>query len=211
MLDNYTRLENGVIKQNNVNKIAYTPGYIDNSYNNYGIKTTQISHLRLGYILGVLGKIPNSILDVGYGNGEFIKTCNTIIPKCYGNDISGYPVPDGVEFIDDIYSKQFDVTCFFDVLEHFDDIYDIRNLMSEYVVISLPNCHYFSDEWFSNWKHRRPNEHLWHFNAPSLMNFMGEMGYKTLDLSNIEDIVRQGDGDVFNILTGVFIKDLTDE
>ena len=153
----------------------------------------------------------NSILDVGYGNGEFIKTCSKVIPNCYGNDISGYPIPDGIEFIEDIYSKQFDVTCFFDVLEHFNNIYDIRNLMSEYVVISLPYCHYISDDWFADWKHRRPNEHLWHFNGSSLMNFMGELGYKTLDLSNIEDIVRSGADGTANILTGVFVKDIDDE
>jgi hypothetical protein len=211
MLDNYIRLDNGVIKQDKVDKIEYTPGYINNSYNNYGIKTTQISHLRLGYILGALGKVPNSILDVGYGNGEFIKTCSQVIPNCYGNDVSGYPIPEGVLFVDDIYSQQFDVVCFFDVLEHFDNIYDIKQLMTEYVVISLPNCHFPSDEWFEGWKHRRPNEHLWHFNAMSLMNFMGEIGYKTLDLSNIEDIVRPGVDASPNILTGIFCKEPADD
>ena len=206
MLDNYIKLENGLIKQDVVNKIDYNQDYINNSYNNYGLKTTQISHLRLGYILGVIGKVPDSILDVGYGNGEFLKTCSSVIPNCYGNDITGYPIPEGSTFISDIYSHKFDVTCFFDVLEHFDDIYDIKHLKSEFIVVSLPNCHYYSDEWFENWKHRRPNEHLWHFNSQSLIKFMREIGYRLVDISNVEDVVRNNNESYSNILTGVFVK-----
>lgn len=206
MLENYSILKNGVIKQDIINKITYNVDYINNSYNSYGIKNTQMSHLRLGYILGCLKHTPNSILDVGYGNGDFIKTCTNVIPNCFGNDISEYPIPEGVTFVGDIYSHKFDVVCFFDVLEHFDNIYDIEKLKSEYVVISLPECHYFSDEWFDTWKHRRPNEHLWHFNKNSLINFMKEIGYQKIDICNIEDIVRKHDHSYTNIITGVFKK-----
>jgi hypothetical protein len=73
--------------------------------------------------------------------------------------------------------------------------------------VSLPNCHYFSDEWFETWKHRRPNEHLWHFNETSLINFMNEIGYSKVNICNIEDTIRKHSHDYSNILTGIFKKD----
>ena len=191
MLLNYEKLDNGVIKQKQVNKINYDLQYIYKSYDSYGNIVDNMSHLRLGYLLGIIGSIPNSILDVGYGNGNFLKTCKNIIPNCYGNDLSGYPIPKDCEFKTNIYTDEYDVVCFFDVLEHFDNIYDISNLKTKYIYISGPECHYFSDEWFENWKHRKENEHLWHFNKTSLNNFMNELGYKNLSFSNIEDIIRK--------------------
>ena len=70
MLDNYEKDSNGVIKQINCTPFSYDYSYADN-YNT--LPTNDImSHLRLGYIVGSLGKMPESILDVGYGNGAFL-------------------------------------------------------------------------------------------------------------------------------------------
>ena len=56
-----------------------------------------------------------------------------------------------------------------------------------------------------NWKHRKPNEHLFHFDENSLKNFMNSCGYKLIEISNIEDEVRtRYDKDLPNILTGIF-------
>lgn len=210
MLENYKKNELGVIKQVNIkNKIVdYNIEYVDNSYNNYGESVSNMSHLRLGYLLGVLGdnfKI-NNILDVGYGNGDFLKTCLKSIPNCYGNDISNYPLPDGCTFVGDIMSNKFDVICFFDCLEHIHDINFVSELNTEYVYISLPWCHYHSDEWFNDWKHRREDEHIWHFNEDSLIKFMDFCGFDVVITSNIEDIIRTPINNDLNILTGIFKK-----
>ena len=67
MLDNYEKDLNGVIKQINCTPFSYDYSYADN-YNT--LPTNDImSHLRLGYIVGSLGKMPESILDVGSGSG----------------------------------------------------------------------------------------------------------------------------------------------
>lgn len=206
-LKDYTFLPNGVIKQININKKrVYDKNYVNTSYNTYGDKVKTISGLRLGYLIGSINKIPNSILDVGYGNGDFLNLAKSYIPNCYGSDISGYPVPEGITFVDSIFNSFYDVICFFDVLEHFDDIYDVRKLNCEYVFISVPWCHYFSDEWFLNWKHLRPDEHLWHFNDTSLATFFNECGYSLVNKSNIEDSVRCNNQPYQNILTCVFKK-----
>lgn len=208
MISNYKILENGVIKQEKIiNKnVDYNVDYVNSRYNSYGEKGLQMSYLRLGYILGVIGKIPNSILDVGYGNSDFLKVCKSIISKCYGNDISNYPLEEGVEFVEDITENHFDVITFFDSLEHFYDIEFVKNLKCEYVCISLPWCHNFSDEWFLNWKHRREDEHIFHFNEKSLEEFMKTMGFELVSFSNVEDTIRKPEFNYQNILTSVFKK-----
>ena len=205
MLNNYEKLKNGVIKQIEKNSpVIYDYNYVNNSYNTYGELGLRMAHLRLGYLIGSLGFTPNSILDMGYGNGDFIKTCSTIIKNCNGHDISGYPLPDQVTFVEDPYKDKYDIVTFFDVLEHFDNIYDIKNLKTDYILISLPYCHYHNDEWFETWKHRRPNEHLWHFNESSLISFMSEIGYSCINTCNIEDVIRKDKSNSPNILTGIF-------
>lgn len=206
MLKNYEFDKSGVIKQ--IEREPYKYGFeYSNNYNSLGELGVRMGHLRLGYLLGSIGKPINKLLDVGYGNGDFLNVAKTIIPNCYGSDVTDdYKIPDGCKFIQDIYSDEFDVVCFFDVLEHLDNIYDIKKLNTEYIIVSLPNCHYFSDEWFDEWKHRKPNEHLWHFNEGSLVNFMKNIGYNTINISNVEDIIRTNNKPYSNILSGVFKK-----
>jgi len=206
MLTNYKKHKNGVIEQITKMKFNYTPDYVIKSYEAYGEITHRMSYLRLGHIIGSLGYIPNSILDVGYGNGSFLQACSNIIPNTYGNDVSNYELPPGIQFIDNIYEPEFDVVTFYDVLEHFENIYDIKNLKAKYIVISVPECHHFSDDWFDTWKHRRPDEHLWHFNKESLVNFMSELGYNCIHTSNIEDTIRKNNKEYTNILTAIFKK-----
>ena len=69
MLENYVRDEHGIIKQVETNPISYTKDYIEYSYVKYGEITNYMSYPRLG-IIGSLGKILESILDIGYGNGS---------------------------------------------------------------------------------------------------------------------------------------------
>ena len=156
----------------------------------------------------MIGAIPKitSLLDVGYGNGDFLKACSSSIPYLFGNDISGYPIPRSCVYVNDILAYEYDVVCFFDSLEHFEDISFVKDLKTKYVYISVPWCYNFSDEWFKNWKHRREDEHLWHFNPISLENFMNEMGYTLVISSCIEDTIRKPVDNNPNILTAIFKK-----
>lgn len=206
-MDNYEILKNGVIKQKQINKIDYNIEY-SNKYNNYGEKSNYLSYLRLGVLLGNVKNIPNSILDVGYGNGSFLNACKNIINNCNGYDITKYPLPNDINIVENIFDRHYDVICFFDSLEHFDDINIIDRLKCNYVFISVPWCHNFSDEWFLNWYHLRPNEHLWHFNEKSLINFFEENGYTHVYTSNFEDTVRKNSSlnGQPNILSCIFKK-----
>jgi SAM-dependent methyltransferase len=207
MIENYIKDKFGIIHQTKIlNKIrSYDENYVNNSYNNYGEKVNYISHLRLGYLLGVVGPV-TKILDVGYGNGDFIQLCTKIIPECFGNDISGYKIPEKCTFVDDITKDKYDVVCFFDSLEHFEDLGFVKNIKTEYIFISVPWCHYYSDSWFTNWKHRRVDEHLHHFDENSLTSFMNECGYDRISYTNIEDVVRESINEDKNILSAIFKK-----
>lgn len=208
MLDNYKKLDNGIITQ--INRKPYNYGFdYSNNYNKLGELGKRMAHLRLGYLLGVLPFKPKTILDVGYGNADFLTTASCYIDECYGSDVTEeYKLPENIKFIPskEIYSKSFDVVCFFDVLEHFDNIYDIQKLKTKYIYVSLPNCDYKDDDWFEKWKHRKPDEHLWFFNQKTLRVFFDEIGYDCLRTSNVEDIIRKDINNNPNIISGIFVK-----
>ena len=201
----------GVIHQTTIqNKMQYNVNYVENRYVKYGVLSDEISYLRLGFMLGVIPERINKILDVGYGNGAFLHACASIIPNCYGNDVSGYQLPPNVEFVKDILDDTYDVISFFDVLEHFEDIEFVQRLRTKYIYISVPWCHNFSEDWFMNWKHRRFDEHLWHFGDKSLDDFMKRMRFERISQQvNIEDAIRKTSFSYPNILTCIYKNELS--
>jgi len=208
MLHNYKELPNGVVTQVDRHPYKYDYDYSD-SNNRFGENAKRISYLRLGYIVGAIGFIPKSLIDVGYGNGDFLEAAKNIIPNVYGNDVTdSYPLPEGCEFVHDIYADEYDIATFFDVLEHLPDPYEIKNLKARYISVSLPWFQKnLGDSWFENWKHRKPDEHLNFFDAKSLTLFMDEVDYEPISITNIEDAIRKNTGqDYENILCGIFKK-----
>ncbi len=208
MLENYSKNVDGVVYQVDKNCIGYDKEYVNIRYVKYGELPTYMGYLRLGNIIGSLGRVPKSILDIGYGDGSFLKVCSDIIPGCYGYDISTYPIPNGCFPVKDFTEEFYDIITFFDSLEHFEDIEFVKDLKCNFICVSVPDCHYKNDQWFENWKHRRPDEHLWHFNKKSLCSFMERMGYSLVSASNIEDTIRKSKEEESNILTCIFEKRL---
>lgn len=209
MIENYMKDQNGVIHQINKQTFSYNVNYIKNSYCSTEMKhaTELMSNLRLGYIAGLVCDANESILDVGYGNGAFLKAAQKYFKRCGGYDVVDNTfLPEGVTRENSITSNYYDVITFFDSLEHCDDLNFVKDLCCSYVVVSVPWCHYISDSWFTQWKHRKPNEHLHHFNNISLTNFMDEMGFSYINSSNIEDVIRTPVDNLPNILTATFVK-----
>lgn len=207
MLNNYELTQDGVIKQQEFRPFDYSIDYSDSRYSHFSDRGN-ILNLRLGYVIGSIGRIPNSLLDVGYGNGDFLSACVDSIDGLYGNDIQpAYPLPDGITFVDDITNVEVDVVTFFDSLEHFSDIEFVKDLKCSYVIISLPWCTQGQDDsWFESWKHRKPDEHLYHFDDKSLTKFMDRQGYDLINFCNLEDKVRKDPNLTPNILTASFRK-----
>jgi hypothetical protein len=204
MLENYKIDENGVIHQINYKPFDYSMEY-NNKYNKYGENVKRMSYLRLGYLIGSIGYIPKSILDIGVGNGDFIKCASSLVKECYINDITKIDI-ENTTWTDDLNIK-VDVITMFDVLEHFENMDIISNFNCNYLILSVPNCEYgYDDDWFINWKHRRPEEHFHHFNKDSLKKYVESMGYSMINITNIEDIIRKYDYVDVNILTSTFKK-----
>ena len=201
MIENYGINNDGLVYQKNKSDFTYDRQYIYDRYDTYGKLNDRMSFLRLGYVTGVVGSKISSIMDIGYGNGSFLKACSGSIPKRYGFDITGYPVPSDAEFVYDWLNQEVDVVTFFDVLEHLDSPYVIKNLNTRYVIVSLPWCHYKSDDWFVKWKHRRENEHLWFFNEKSIYSFAKTSGYEIVHHCSLEDCIRGSLDGIDNILT----------
>lgn len=207
MIHNYKVNQDGVIEQIHKEIFKYDEEYSDSRYSIFQDRGN-ILNLRLGYVIGSIGKIPPSLLDVGYGNGDFLQACKGLIPNLYGNDIQpAYPLQEGISFVENITDVEVEVVTFFDSLEHFHDIEWVKDLKCKYVIISLPWCTNGEDDvWFTNWKHRKPNEHIYHFNEHSLQAFMERQGYELLNYCNIEDKIRIDPSLHPNILTACFKK-----
>jgi methyltransferase family protein len=134
------------------------------------------------------------LLDYGEGTGRFREIAARTWPT-FGYDL-GRPMPAG----------PWDVVTFFDSLEHLVHPAEaIRDLQPRWIMVSVPWCHHPDrPDWFLAWKHRKPGEHLWHFSAAGLDQFMASVGYEPIMRSSFEDDIRRRDGDLPNILSGIF-------
>jgi hypothetical protein len=198
MIENYSVDNLGIIHQ-----LQHDPFKKDygKERNDYGEVSNYLSYLRLGFINGCIPTNEcESILDVGFGNGDFLRACQKQFSIVSGYDLSYDYLPGGCIKEESLFNNQYDIITFFDSLEHFEDISFLNKLDCKYVVISVPNCQYPEDDvWFTNWKHRRPNEHLHHFNMKSLSHFLYDKGFNVIVRSYFEDVIRKNNGN--NILT----------
>lgn len=205
MLSNYIKDEYGVVHQQECAPYTYSKEYVITRYVENDQLTQRMSYLRLGYIRGVVGDF-KSILDVGIGNGAFLRAASEFAETTGGSDVFENPyLPSTSNRVTDITQDHWDVITFFDSLEHFQDLSFVKDLQCKYMVISVPWCHYpENDKWFGEWKHRRPDEHLHHFDNLSLSNFMASCGFELMTYSNVEDTIRKTNCVLPNILTAVF-------
>lgn len=197
----------GAVKQMHPKPFKYDEKYVQ-TYNTpeYLRESELLQSLRYGYCTLAHGSRINSILDVGYGAGQFMRYARKYTTKVYGHDVTGLPV-DECEIVDDM-NTFVDVVTFWDALEHMENLSFLDELNCLTVVVSLPYCHIHDEgiRWFENdYPHRKPNEHIRHFTPGSLGRTMDAHGWKTLWLpSQLEDAVRQSRHGLQNILTMAF-------
>lgn len=202
----YKRHECGAIEQLHPGEYVYDRNYIAARYETYPKEQmTACAFLRLGLVLNKIALKPMRLLDYGYGNGAFLRAA-VAHPRIAANglEINGWPIPEGARQVTDPYADEWDTVCFFDVAEHIQELPKVlTNLHTQRVVISLPWCHAHANglEWFKTWKHRRPGEHLWHFDAESLRDFLWQYEFNTVYIGNPEDAVRRPTDGLPNILT----------
>jgi SAM-dependent methyltransferase len=202
MIENYNKIDQGHWHQ--IELTGDIMKYDENYMQYYTSMDNRMSKLRYDLIYKNIGSF-KSVLDVGYGDGNFLQYCFNHDKECYGNDISNYPLPQGINFVEDASSLKFDVITFFDSLEHRpepDLLPFLKSLKTDYLVVSLPWCHEFmGPSYFKEWKHRKPNEHFHHFDYYGLINLFDNAGFKTIHMCNAEDEIRKPVNYLPNILT----------
>jgi hypothetical protein len=189
---------------------VYDREYVASRYDALPDHGRQMSLLRAGYLVGAL-KHFLTVLDVGYGNGDFLKVWS-LWPewnvKVAGYDVGEYPTPEGIERIseDDISRRRFDLVTFFDSLEHMGTLDLLAGLQTKYVAITVPWCHAdrLGTDWFRGWRHRRPGEHVRHFSPRSLTELMYSLGYELMVKQSIEDAIRRPTNSHENTFTAVY-------
>lgn len=191
-----------VIHQLNPEPFAYDKKYISTySTPKYTSKAKLLQNRRFSFAVGIHGRPINSLIDVGFGDGAFMKLAKEQIKIVGGIDITSLAVPSGCYYTNRF--EQVDVVTFHDSLEHIPDLMFMREIPAETIIISLPYCHFKTRgiEWFCNeYYHRKKNEHLHHFDQFSLGKFMDNMGWYCVSISNHEDGIRKRDPE-WNILT----------
>lgn len=187
----------GVINQLNPQPFVYDERYVA-CYDGpeYQRQSDILMALRLGFVIGTLGKVPHRLLDYGAGNGAFCKFVKQVVPDTVGLDVTGLQI-DGVDVISSVPASDslfFDVITFWDVLEHLPHLQFLRYLPTDCVVVSLPYCHYVTQglTWLNQeYRHLKKDEHVRHFTPYSLRSVMAEHGWRDVAISMHEDIVRR--------------------
>jgi len=206
----------GVIHQVDATPIAYDKKYLT-YYEDLSDRTIKLGYQRMGWVLGLMGRKPASVLEIGYGTGTFIEAAHiTGVADCAGCDIADYPLPEGVRFLDwdAALQRDWDLAAMFDVLEHIPDLSFLERLDARHLALAVPYCRYRelgagadAGAWFRTWRILLPNEHLHHFDRESLTALLSHHGFDCVSLNTFEDGLRLRAGEAGpNILSGFFRK-----
>ena len=209
MLDNYHLDQFGVIHQTSWETKVYDSEYLT-YYQGLRDRTIKLGYQRMGWVLGLLRRRPDSVYEIGYGTGTFLEAAALAgVPFCAGYDVARYPLPANSEFVEweAALDRTWEVTALFDVLEHIPDLSFLGRLQTSKLAVAVPNCRWreLGNDWFRDWRMRLPDEHLHHFDRDSLCALLEHHGFRPIDLNTFEDGLRLRKGETGpNILCGFF-------
>jgi SAM-dependent methyltransferase len=170
----------------------------------------QLSDLRWEFIQSRLRlPVASRVLDVGYGNGAFLKRARAADMAIFGIDLHSEDF--GIPVVGFETRQDYDLVCFFDSLEHFPDFAPILHLSTRFVVVSIPNTPDFILTTPRKWRHFKPGEHLHYFSRASLDALMLSWGFRERLADGFpEDDIRGKlaiDGKRFdNIYTAIYAR-----
>jgi hypothetical protein len=177
--------------------VRYDAQYLSR-YDTYPVN--QMSYLRLGFLKAF--KHGGRLLDIGCGNGVFVRVSRQAGFHSFGHDVHGADV--GVPMVDLDSTLHWDVVTLYDSLEH------MASFSGALAAAARAGCVIVSTPWTPNWfplcrewKHYKPGEHLHYFRTGSLRRLF--QGKRVAYTGSLEDAIRgrRIDGGP-NILTMVF-------
>jgi hypothetical protein len=165
---------------------VYDERYVAERYDRY-LTTEAMSDLRRRVMEGVLHlheTMPQNrvcvrrgrLLDVGFGNGSFIRHARLCGWDAFGYDVNPTPY-EGVRRVNFPLEplpeeERYRVITFFDCLEHFEELSWAPGLAAntDWLVVSLPRV---PDRFPKiDWKHRRRGEHHFHIRSAETLEIL---------------------------------------
>jgi len=136
----------------------------------------EMSEVRWNFIQSHLTlPVGSRILDVGYGNGAFLKRARDAGMRIHGIDVHSEDF--GIPTVDFDTELEFDLVCFFDSIEHFPQFDPIFRLRAGSAIVSIPNTPPSLLAAPQAWRHYKPGEHLHYFSRTSLDRVMRRWGF----------------------------------
>lgn len=190
----------GIMYQNDMTQsvdygVAYYERYVT-------LKASEIANKLNLCRTSITQKYCKSILDIGIGSGEFIKSSKL---KTYGFDINPIAITwlESQGLFKNPYESmpEVDGLSFWDSLEHIPNPNALLSLMrsGQYAFIALP---IFEDlEKVKQSKHYKPNEHYYYFSKDGMIKYMQDSNFTLIEITDDESQAGR-DG----ILTFVFLK-----
>ena len=178
----YTRDKHGFLKQMNPKPFDYNLSYKASQSTNIAM-----SWLRLGWLLSNLfyGRIRHfNMVDIGSGNGSFVDEARKVFKRAVPYDLAGKSIDES-----ELYSTRWDVVVMSDVLEHYSDIDMFWTLQFKYAMISFPETP--KDYPLEDWKHYKPNEHIYCLNRESFEKWVKANGCEVIASGCPEDAIRK--------------------
>ncbi|WP_147677007.1 class I SAM-dependent methyltransferase [Algibacter pacificus] len=150
-------------------------------------------------LINSFSKETKTLLDVGCGTGDFLKTAQqngwTVSgtePNNEARTIANKKTNQSVleaEKLQEFESKSFDVITLWHVLEHLPNLEDhiktFKNLLKEAgtLVIAVPNYKSFDAQHYKEfWAAYDVPRHLWHFNKNSISNLVAKQNMKVVEV-----------------------------
>ena len=173
---------NGFLKQVDPQPFQYTEDYKAHQSTN-----PSMAWLRLGWLMA---QIPferlqsMSAVDIGSGNGTFIREAQKVFKKAVPYDLVGESISEY-----ELNSTHWDVVCLSDVLEHFKSIDDFWRLSFQYALISYPEDPRDGVA-LEHWRHYKPDEHLYILNSTAFRLWVEGHGCEVVAEGHPEDAIR---------------------
>lgn len=188
----------GHLWQENPQPIQYGKEYLTNYA---GRPTIELSWVRLAFLW--LYAKEGRILDIGYGDGEFIKQASRAGFFTLGYDAHAEDI--GVPTVKELHAGVFDIVTMFDSFEHMPDLNEPFKAAPRMFVVTVPWLPAgVTDESIKTWRHYKPNEHLHYFTDKSLRAIFQRHGYGSVESKNVEDIIRRNPQATPNTMTYIF-------
>ena len=182
----YEKRDHGFWKQKNPNEFTYTEEYKKKQSTNEAM-----TYLRAGWILG---SIPYDefkdfkVVDVGSGNNAMENYLKDKVKEFKSYDVAGESISK-----EELLSTSWDLAVFADVIEHIEELEEMFKPKWKYAYISTPETPEVED-WMelknSNWRHLKPDEHLWLLNKLGLEEYFNFNGIEVLSCDFLEDVIR---------------------